>query len=447
MTKKYNNFSLILKGSGGMGNLEGVEPSSPETATKKDPLTRAKKVIQNRLNALGESSKELFRKSALNRALPLTLLSGLVLFGSGCANSPRLPGLPFLQPQATATVPRTEEAPLFEASPTPSPQDRLKYKDQLPKDVVSTEQLQQEFNTRIWNTPSVELFLRRQALDSEPILKDMKKAQTEKLTIPWISPGNPDYRIEVNTSLDVVLIDNQTVRSRFMSQEQKTKLPGLYAQLRADENQRFLATKNQIEQNRAKYLPYYDQRIAEYKAEIEAKKDTPEAERIKVILADVEKIKKSYTVDLSKYDYDRFYDEFGFIDRHAAGMYIDGSLELIDINQDPPKYAIRYYILLAVQDYHIDPEHSFPKSENFTLTGTNPLYPVDSLPGEWAGFALRHEFAHHTSVHPKTDLIALAGLQKAYQAFQEGDDSFYYMFFRSRRGGVATRRKPKIIRA
>lgn len=85
------------------------------------------------------------------------------------------------------------------------------------------------------------------------------------------------------------------------------------------------------------------------------------------------------------------------------------------------------------------PKDSYPDPREYRISSSDPTYPV---PASTAGFALRHEFAHEVSSHPKTDYIALDGIKEAWEKFQKtGDDSGYYFVFETPKGIVVTEKQ------
>ena len=81
------------------------------------------------------------------------------------------------------------------------------------------------------------------------------------------------------------------------------------------------------------------------------------------------------------------------------------------------------------------PDQSEPILGNFTV-GDDPDYPLEaSLPGT----TLRHELQHVKGLnHPDTDLEVITDLREARQKFENGDDSGYWLEFRTPAGSTIT---------
>ena len=422
-------------------------PSSPENKLQAY-IDRASKIVADRYETVALPIKEVSLKLLKRRRLPLTLLAAFIIASSGCANSEESIQMPVFEAAAAASTPNPPEP-----TATPSATDKLKYKDRLPADIVSEKELWEKYHTKIWNTDKVKLHLRRAALENEPIFEDLQKEITPIYLMGLLPSWNPvTLKLEdrpplpLYSQLDVVLIPGRLVRSINMSSEQKQSLPELYNFLRNDENKAWETAKREITQRGPLLVQEFKRSIENADADYRAGKMSKENYDSHVRI--VNERSSAYTGDLSKYNFDSYYNQYGFMPKYktAAGMYIGGMGERAEFDEKGNAVAMRqrYYIPVAVPesglDASLDPENSsFYDPATFRMDN-DPEYPLIVPANVTTSIAIRHEFAHHATDHPYTDYVNLENYTRAYDKFLAGDDSLFYFVFETPRGNVVAER-------
>jgi|SRR3989344_1721988 len=413
-------------------------------------IDRAAKIVANRYETVSVPVKEASLKLLNRRRLPLALLTAFIIASAGCGNTENPVDMPIFG-EETTMVAGTPTPPEVRTTPTPSATDKLKYKDHLPADIVSEKELWEKYHTKIWNTDNVKLHLRRAALVNEPIFEDLQRTIAPQDKSNFIFTWNSetlkleDRPLPYNAQLDVVLIPGRMNRSINMTEEQKRALPELYGLLRGEEARAWEAAKRQIAEKASSYIPELNKSIQ--KAEAELREGKILKESYEFILKKLNQEIAAYTEDLARYNFDTFYDKYGFMPNHkaAAGLYV-GRYEDADFDEKGNAVAIRqkYYITVGVPesgiDGSLDPEKSsFFDPATFKMEH-DPEYPL-KVPFE-AGISktIRHEFTHYDTNHPYTDYVHLERYTRAYDKFMEGDDSLFYFVFETPRGNVVAER-------
>jgi hypothetical protein len=399
--------------------------------------------VKPEISHYAEGAKEVALRLLKGRLLPVALAAAFVIANAGCAVADNPAQNPVFgdAPVAVSALPP-------EPTPTPSPTDKLKYEHVLPSDIVSDQELWEKYHTRIWNTDSVKLYLRKGALEKESILKKLHRAAAEGDDIRFIDSWIPETSsrtvrpVPLTTQLDVVLIPGNIVRSASMTAEQKQFLPELYRDIKASEARAWEIAKEYVTRvgpSDAKRFQEFIQQIEKDYAEGRIPREAYDIQR-KHINEELDRLSE----DLSKYDFDSFYDRFGGIPAytHAAGQYMETGVAEVDEKGNTVRVRSRFYIAIAVPESGIsaslDPKRSsFNDPDRFTLApSANREYPL-LVPSEARiSQTIRHEFIHNEANHPITDYLTLTYYTEAYDRFMEGDDSLYYFVFETPRGNI-----------
>lgn len=336
-------------------------------------------------------------------------------------------------PTKIPTEPTTIPRPIITPGPTITPRPPIPttleksilkkqtYKDQLPSDIVTEQELEQKYNTRIWDTPDVKLHLRREALEKEPIFK---------------------YLQESGSQFDIVLLDGSKVHPEFLSEEQKKALPDLVKILNSiykspqQLREMYVKLRKSQENSYNREKRYNQDSLDMLKDDLSKGLISQEwfniqkkslDDQLPLIIAE-----EPTREDLANMDKERL----------AGGMFISG-FDGIGLKSDANgrfkglTIKKRVYVLLPVGGTPLDPSQSFPNPDDYPRFKNTQSYLIN-IPH--LGWALRHEFAHsEKDSEAETDLLALHKLEEAYKAFLQGNDSFYYFVFETPQGNVVTK--------
>lgn len=385
----------------------------------------------------------------------ITYLFSLV----GCAGAdqqvkPTWESTPITSSSQPTREPTFTIAPKPTLTPTPVPEN-LKYKDRLPADIVSDEELYEVYHTRVYNTPTVKFHLRRAALTEEPIFKWLTtKESLTGLRIPtqaevdagkisvetkaWVE-GN-----QMEKEFDIVLVDGPVAHPKYMTPEQQKVMGRSYQPLSPTE-----ITKSR-ETMRVKLKQHIDKVQAEAKAGVDSGKISQE-EYIRQ-LHWVETAVQAADKRLSKWTEDdaikskRIIGSFisdSLVDKN--GQFIGGKKRVLVLAvgevesevisfDDQGLFAFGGWEGPQPEDSMISPNVFQMKSE-----ANNDDYQVILGDSGTIGFAVSHEFAHFLKKKEgEADLAALDRIKKAWEAFQKGDDSLYYFVFETPKGNIVT---------
>lgn len=338
--------------------------------------------------------KEVSKRLAGGRVIPRMLaVLGLIAM-VGCGNVEKVVN----PPPVTLALEMMEEMP---ASIEPAINTT-----ELQTDIVSVQELAKKYHTNIWNLPDIKLHIRQKALQEEALFRDLKSREINKL--------------------DIVLVNGPYMNSSFLTPEQKAGLPDLVADMQQAE---------QLE--RSKREKWFQEKTPEMKKSYEEQSKNLQ-ERLERNPGDKEMIDgaKSFLLASLRPFFEGPSEE-DLTQNYVIGFYYP----VLKFQEDLTTGESRVYILLAVREN---------KNKSFgTPTGPNPLklnqsYPKIEEPNQTIGYTLRHEGKHRVADHPKTDEEALKGLKKAYDAYQNGDDSFYYFVFETPEGNIYTRNRTPV---
>lgn len=344
-----------------------------------------------------------------------------ILTLTGCTNIEKLDiNLPIV------TVPVVESISTPIPTPEPKP-ERL----ELPKDIVSANELQEKYNTRIWNVPETKLHIRRAALVNELIFQNIKERRFN--------------------GLDIVLVDGPFVHTSFLTPEQRNGLPGLVNNLGSREKIYEEQSRIDFKKRRELIIQDLQKQISELEVDLKNGKINQDLFNVQT--------------EAYKYSIRTYMDgptQYDLMETRIAGLYAPVFESRIDPLTREVLPKLRIYILLAVGKSVVGEEKVFRSGQAVTIMnkssyGGIPLNPKQSYPSPESyelnlgfgheypvgratkGFSLRHEMAHgDPSDHPQTDLIALERIRRAYDAYKKGDDTQYYFVFETPEGNIFT---------
>lgn len=374
--------------------------------------------------------KEVSKRLAGGRVIPrmLAVLGLIAMVGCGNVENP-------VNPPPVALVQE-----MLDNSPDAT--EPITKKAELPADVVSPEELAEKYHTRVWNLPDIKLHLRQKALENESVFQD-------------ILAGNVE-------SLDVVLLDGPYLNTRFMSEEQKAGLPELVYELHNYEVIERLKREKYFKEESPRKREFYNHLLEDLNRRLTNREINQQEFDIKKELLNEGMrsfLEGPTEEDLNKTD--------------GIGLYVstlDLKVKEGKDSNDWKKYDFndykterRVYILLALRENKKEEQsgylrvvmdgggpsgghapktsQSFPDPSKYHIVPEHEAYPVG---GQSAGFVIRHEFAHHKANHPKTDWVALEGIQKAYEAYKNGDDNLYYFVIETPEGNIYTRTRTPV---
>ncbi len=331
--------------------------------------------------------------------------------------------------------------------------DRSKYKDTLPEDVVSEDELWQNYRTRISNTDEVELLLRRRILETEPIFEHLssqatgsEEGQKPQLDLIFVQEPFHPYMIEGSDGF----------RSRYMTEKQKQLYPEVY---KFTQDLEWGEIKKAVQAKKEDLIQFGKEEEAKMKSLLSSGKMSKE--EFETNQKELNRFIAPYKEDLLKTDFETFSKKYRdhelMVLPFAYGFFLRYPQDFGPEEKDKEGFPRRYFILISLPyrayDFALNPDKSsFVPSENFRVNPNNQRYPVSAPNEASVGWGLRHELRHFLPNspatgfflgHPGPDYSALEQYQKAEDLLREGDDSLFYIVFKTRRGIVVTEDQPK----
>lgn len=316
---------------------------------------------------------------------------------------------------------------------------------ELPSDILSDEELESRFRTRIHDLPKenfptnyVELHLRR-SVENEPLFQRLESGRV--------------------IGLDIFLIDSDQVDPSHFTQEQRQFLadnPTIEAGvLRAIEKAKE-TNRQEIEENKESMRGEYQERLNN----LNQRRTTMNNDRYQVEFSALE------------YQYDRYLSNEP-TEHELKEIAIRGRTETqLTGENDRGETGSRSFIFMATRDrqesvtftsgneiltisaqkipyrsqansdsYAPNPEQSYPESSEFAQAEGGTVEDYLVVGGLTPGFILRHELGHAQGriVEGDADLVALNGITRAADHMREtGSDSEYWAVFETPEGITIT---------
>lgn len=356
------------------------------------------------------------------------------------------------KPQSTSTMlPTKTFAPTF----TPTPDKTIP--TELPKDILSKEELEDKYHVRIFNTPNIEFMVRRGALDYDPIFQwlQFKDKATLEHKEPAVAPGNDEVERrnwQAPRHLNVFLIDGPIVHPKFFSEEIKAQMNPKLLKVIEDN----IRTKEQ--EARQNFIKNKGDMLEMQKIRLEWLEENKKSGIIDDVIFNAE---KEFLAEMLRPYLNGPTDEDVYNSlTHTLGMFaqpypqefikpdgtraVELSASVFIAVGTPEQSSTGKTVVsgnrtvsfsgLGHSGIPLRSNQSHPQPEQFTMTADEvyPLVSVDPDKTGTLGQTIRHEFWHIVAGHPQTDKLTYESIRRAAEAFRNGDDSQYYFVLKKR---------------
>ncbi len=387
-----------------------------------DIVSRALQIVENEDSELNGVKRGIvkrlsqFTPKLLTAVTALAMMVGFghILRGRGDESEKMMMKTGIVKP---AHIPEVNKPSLPEPTPTGVPETYNSL--EIPEDVVSYDELENTYHTRIWNLPDTQLYLRQHIVDHMPVFQRLKEgSQIEGVT----------------KQFEIVLVDGPFVNSSYLTEEQKQSLPEMVKYLEVEENPFREQKLQQIEAEKPSRIASYQQQLADLNARLQSGAINQDDFNI-----------QSQILEYEYWPYIHEPREKDLIFGHGLGL---------SFRQDEPdpnnanQFIEHRYVLVAMRG----PERIEFRSGDKVVYGQSGLgavpldksqsyldiseFPVDQrseypLGESTPATELMHELQHASGIHeePEADYATIDYYKRAYEALQAGDDSQYPFVF------------------